>query len=153
MSKKAETETSSLMDMFDPQKMFDQFKQAMNQFGGTEVDFSAMLDAQRKNVEAMSEANRNLWAGTEALLKRQSELMEQASKEAMETFKGLVDVKPEELATKQAELFTQAYERASSNMQEIAEVVRKAQEDAMQAMDKRFRESLEEVKALVTKKS
>ncbi|MGF1546533.1 MAG: phasin family protein [Thiotrichales bacterium] len=153
MSKKTPADSSSLMDMFDPQKMFDQFKQAMSQFGSPQVDFSAMLDAQRKNVEAMTEANRNLWAGTEALLKRQSELMEQASKEALETFKGLADVKPEEIATKQAELFTHAYERTSANMQEITELVRKAQEDALQAMDKRFRESLEEIKSLVNKKA
>ncbi len=143
---------SKLMEMFDPQKMMDQFNQTMGQLKLPEFDFQAMLESQRKNLDAVTEANRSLIEGTEALLKRQAELFQEAAKDAVESMSSLTDIKPEEIAAKQAELFTQAYDKASESMREIAEILRAAQENAIKTMDERVREGLAELKALASRK-
>jgi phasin family protein len=59
---------------------------------------------------------------------------------------------PEEKAAKQTEIVKDAFQRAVVNMRELAELVAKSQTDAMEVVQKRVADSLDEIKTVIAKK-
>ena len=59
---------------------------------------------------------------------------------------------PEEKAAKQTEIVKDAFQRAVGNMRELAELVAKSQTEAMDVVQKRVADSLDELKAQIAKK-
>jgi phasin family protein len=100
---------------FDIQKAFADFK-----IPG--VDMQELLHAQKKNIAALTEANRHAVEGLQALARRQSEILQQAMKSAADAAKATAGAGgPKEAAAKQAELAKAAFEHAVANMREMAE--------------------------------
>jgi phasin family protein len=125
---------------FDVQKMFANFKVPG-------VDMEALLSAQKKNIAALTEANRHAVEGVQALAQRQVEILQQAMKSAAEAAKEVAAAGgPKEAAAKQAELARVAFEQAVSNMREMAEMVSNSSNQAFSVIAKRVTESLEELK-------
>jgi phasin family protein len=125
---------------FDVQKIFADFKVPG-------VDMEALLNAQKKNIAALTQANQHAVEGMQALAQRQVEIMQQAMKSAADAAKEVVAAGgPKEAAAKQAELATAAFEQAVSNMREMAEMVSKSSNQAFSVISKRVAESLEELK-------
>ena len=116
------------------------------------VDFEPMLAAQRKNIEALTEANQLVIAGVQAVMKRQAEIL-QASMEQARTIAGemMVPGSPEAKAAKQAEVVQTAFQAALTNMKELADLVTKSNTDAANVISKRVSESIDEVKAATVK--
>ena len=116
------------------------------------VDFEPMLAAQRKNIEALTEANQLVIAGVQAVMKRQAEIlqasMEQAKAVAAEI---MVPGSPEDKLAKQAEVVQTAFQGALGNMKELADIVTKSNTEAGNVISKRVSESLDEIKAAVVK--
>lgn len=116
------------------------------------VDFEPMIAAQRKNIEALTEANNLVVAGVQAVMKRQAEIlqasMEQAKAVAAEI---MVPGSPEAKLAKQAEVVQTAFQAALGNMKELADIVTKSNTEAGNVISKRVSESLDEVKAAVVK--
>lgn len=114
-------------------------------------DFQAFADAQKRNLEALTTANKLAMEGAQAVGRRNLEIMQQVMSEmtqavqSMTTMEGSPNVK----AAQQAELMKTAYERAVANMQEIAELIQKSNGEAVGVLNRRFAEALEEVKGLV----
>ena len=114
------------------------------------VDMDAVVASQRKNVEALTSANRVAFEGVQAVAKRQAEILQ----ETMTEVSGAIDQlskagSPQEAAARQADLAKEAFEKALSNMRELAEMVAKSNEEATQAINARISESLDEIKGLV----
>ncbi len=134
---------------FDIQKMMSDFKVPG-------VDMQAMMEAQRKNIEALTAANRVAFEGMQAIAKRQTEILAQAMAEVSNVAQQLTSsgaTNPQEMSTKQSELVKQTFEKALANMRELAEMVNKANTEAFEVINKRFTESLEELKSMmITKK-
>ena len=117
------------------------------------LDVESILASQRKNIEAVTAANQLAIEGLQAVLRRQAEIVRSSVEEAG-TYVNQVAAAgtPEEKAAKQAELVKVAFEKALSNIKELAELVAKSNTEAADVLSKRVSESLDEVKAAIAKK-
>ena len=121
----------------DLTKMFEQFKVPG-------VDMSAIVDARRKDIEALVEANKAAYEGMQALASKQAEMFQQA----MQGIQGAAGSDP----AKQAELARKACEKALSDMKELAEIARKSQTDAMASITQRATQNMQEIKKMMQPK-
>jgi phasin family protein len=95
------------------------------------IDTAGIVEARRKDIEAILEANRIVYAGAQALAHKQLEIL----RAAMSTARGAIAEgafagSPIEIANRQRELLARAYQVSLAHMRELAEIVRKAQADA-----------------------
>jgi phasin family protein len=58
---------------------------------------------------------------------------------------------PQARAAKQAELIKHAYERAVSNIKELADLIQRSNGEALGMLNQRFAEAMDEVKAMAEK--
>ena len=135
----------------DPSK-FDLAKM-LNGFHFPGVDMEALVTAQRKNIDALTEANRLAVAGMESVARRQSEILAETMAAAAAASQKLIGAKdPKELAVQQAEVVQVAFEKGLANMRELADAVSKSANDAVGIVGNRVVESLGEVRNVVSKK-
>lgn len=138
---------------FDFTKMMDPSK-LMGDFKVPGVDVNAVVASQRRNLEALGEANKLALEGMQAVAKRQSEIFRQVMEEASQAMRDIMTAgSPEDKAGRQTELVKDAFTRAIANMRELAEMVAKSQGEAFDVINKRVSESLDEVKAAIAKKA
>ena len=137
-----------------PQPMWDMdITKMMADFKVPGVDMDAMLQSQRKNIEALTAANQLAVEGMQAVARRQMEILRQTMEEASTTMQGMMATgTPEEGVAKQADLVKTAFEKALSNMKEMAEMIAKSNYEAADVLSKRVSASLEEIKAAAGKK-
>jgi phasin family protein len=113
-------------------------------------DMEALLTAQRRNMEAMSAANRIALEGAQAVAKRHMEIMQQTMAEMTETLRSLASTEGAQAkAAKQAELLKRAYERTVSNTKELSDLITRSNGEAIGTLNKRFAEAMDEVKQLM----
>ncbi len=116
------------------------------------VDMDTMVTAQQKNLEALTAANRLAFEGMQALMKRQAELLRQVVEETAAAASGIAGAPtPTEKIVKQTELAKEAFERAVANAREMSELVAKSNAEVTDLLNRRFAESLEEIKSVVAK--
>ena len=117
-------------------------------------DMQAAMDAQRKNIEALTAANQAAVQGMQAVAQRQAEILSQSMNEVSSIAQQLAGSasNPQEMTTKQAELVRKAFEQALSNARELAEMVSKSNTEAFANINKRVTESLQELKAISNKR-
>jgi len=117
-------------------------------------DVQAIMDAQRKNIEALTAANQTAVQGMQAVAQRQAEILSQAMNEVSSIAQQLASSasNPQEMTAKQAEVVRKAFEQALANARELAEMVSKSNTEAFAIINKRVTESLQELKALVAVK-
>ncbi len=144
------------------------FSQAINQAKSAAEDFSrlfadlklpavpdveTLLSAHRRNLETLSAANRIALEGAQAVAKRNFEIAQQTFGELSETLRSLATPgePPQAKAAKQTELLKRAYERAVSNSRELSDLIQRSNSEAVELLNSRFTEALDEVKQLVEK--
>ena len=143
---------SSLFTQFDPTAMTKQIQDMFGSYQIPNVDRSAVMQAQSKNIQALTAANRAAVEGTQALLQRQAEMMQQALAEATEAAKAIAaSGSPQQAAAEQTALVEKAFEKAIANAAEISEMVKKTQDEAAKLVSARITESLEELKQNIEK--
>lgn len=143
---------SKLMNEFDPQKFMGDFSKAFSEYKIPGVDANIILESQKKNVEALAQANKVALEGIQAVFKRQSEILAQAMEEMQATFKDLSAAgEPQDKVAQQTDLVKEAVEKALGNMRELAEMAGKSNTEAFETIHARFKESLDEVKTEVLK--
>ncbi|MEO8715415.1 MAG: TIGR01841 family phasin [Acetobacteraceae bacterium] len=117
-------------------------------------DIQALSDANRRNMEALTAANRVAVEGAQAVARRHVEIMQQAMTEMTDGVKALSSTEaPQARAAKQAELVKQGYQRAVSNMQELSDLIQRSNAEALNVLNRRFTEAMDELKALADKES
>jgi phasin family protein len=139
-----------LMQYFDPTKILEEWNKALSGLSIPGLDTGPLVDTQRKNLEALLAANQALLEGGQQLLRRQTEVLTEVSREAASASTALASGKPEELQQKQGEMINAAYSKAVAVLQETTETIQEAQKRALEALDKRSREAVEELRALVS---
>jgi len=138
---------------FDFSKMMDPSK-LMGDFKVPGVDVEAVVSSQRRNLEALSQANQLAVEGMQAVARRQAEIFRQMMEEASQAMKDIMAAgSPEDKAGRQTELVKEAFQRAIANMRELAEMVAKSQTEAFDVINKRVTDSLDEIKTLIAKKN
>lgn len=130
---------------FNPTKLFSDLK-----FNGFDVE--AVMAGQRRNIEAFTAANQAALECFQTLAKRQAEMVRQSVDETNKAVKELFAAgSPEEKAARHADLTKAAFERAVSNTRELTQLVARSQSEAIDVINKRVAESLDEVKGLIAK--
>ena len=132
-SKPTEKGASGEMPFFD-------FTKLMSQFRLPGVDFTALVDRERKNIEALAEANRIAFEGWQNLVRRQAEILQETMK------KVVADAGQEDAMKKRADLAKEGFEKALSNMRELAEMAAKSQKEAFEVVRKRIEENVEGIR-------
>ena len=131
---------------------FADFENIFKQFQVHGVDVDAMTAAYRKNVEAVAAAAKAANEGAQALVKRQTEIVKDAMEQMRLATSELTAVKDaKELTEKQAELAKAAFEKAFANVKELADVMTKSNNDAMQIIQSRMNEGLAEFQDMIKK--
>jgi phasin family protein len=116
------------------------FGKLMESFRLPGLDVSALLERERKNIEALAEASRIVFEGWQALIQRQADIMKEAMEEAISSAR-LEDTK------NRVDMTRQAFEKALSNMRELAEMATKSQRDAFEVVRKRWEEDVSAFRA------
>lgn len=128
---------------FDITKVFADFKVPG-------VDVESMLASQRKNIEALTAANKLAFEGVQAVMRRQMEIMRQSVEEAVGAAKTVTEASsPQDKAAAQTELVKDAFERTLSNMRELVEMMSKSNNEAFDLLNKRFAQTMDEFKQVI----
>ena len=140
------TKNQPAMDMSnalgDLTKMFEQFK-----LPG--VDTKEIVEARRKDIEALVQANQAAYEGMQALADKQAELLKQAMQDVQSAVKGAAGGVGVGDPGKQGELARKAYEKVLGDMKDLAEIARQSQTEAMAKITQRGTEHLDEVKKMM----
>jgi len=116
------------------------------------VDTQALMESQRKNIDALVNANRKAAEGYANMMRRQGEIMTETMEAIQEATADLMKANAgQDLPKKQAELVEKTVGRAFKHMRELAEMAVSANSDAFKIMRDRAAESIEELKALTEK--
>jgi phasin family protein len=116
------------------------------------IDTQALMEGQRKNIEALVNANRKAAEGYANMMRRQGEIMTETMTAIQESVGDLMKANAgQDLPKKQAELVEKTVGRAFKHMKELAEMAVSANSDAFKIMRDRASESIEELKALTEK--
>ena len=166
--------------MFDPQKLGEQFTQNFglktfdfskfmdaSQFRDlpkwwpdlkatnlnvSGVDVQALLENNKKNFDAITQANQVAIAGMQNLLRRQADIFRETMQTAGKLMAdALATGTPEEKLARQADIAKTAFETAARNMEELASMVTQSQQDALKLINQRVTDSLDDLKGAVQK--
>ena len=129
---------------FDMTKIFADFRYPP-------LNADAVWAAQRRNIEALSQANQLAVEGVQALARRQFEMTRQGIEEFSALLRDLSQpVSPEERLSKNTEYAKQMLEKGVNHTREIAMMASKAGTEAAEVLHKRATESLDEIRAAIT---
>ncbi len=111
------------------------------------IDIDSVVSSQRKNIEALTQANRVAYEGFQAVVKRQAEILRQTMDEVSRAARDIAEPgTAQDKAAKQADMAKDAFERALSNARELAEMIAKSNTEAFDLLNKRFTQTLEELR-------
>ena len=121
---------------------FFDFTKLMSQFRLPGVDFTAFVDRERKNIEALVKTNRIAFEGWQRLVRRQAEMLQEMMQ------KVVADASQEDAKKKRADLAKEGFEKALANMRELAEITTQSQKEAFDVVRKRIEENVEGIRNL-----
>ena len=130
---------------------FGDVKKMIEQFKVPGIDMTAIVDARRKDIEALVAANKAAYESMMALASKQTEMLTQAMQGMQEAAKGAVGSVGD--PAKQTEVVRKAFEKTLADMRELADMTRHSQSDALAHITKRGTEHLQEIKKLMQPKT
>ena len=155
MTKTNANSNANATPSFDPASVFPSFAMpnfAMPNFDMPTFDVDALVANQRRNVEALTEANQLASDGARTFAARQAEILKGAVDAYTDAMRGLMTGNdPQTSVAKQAEIAKTTFESSNANLRELAEIATKAQTKSLDVINKRVIESLNEFQALAAK--
>lgn len=124
----------------------------MSEFQIPGVDWQELMASQQKNVAALTRANQVMMEGAQAVIRREMEILQKAMSEVAAAQQELMkEGDPNVQAQKRFELAKASFETAINNMRELAELASKSNREALDVVNKRALESLEEISRTIEK--
>src|SRR6202011_22233 len=124
----------------------------MGDFRFRPFDVEAMMACQRRNIEALSQANQLTVEAVQAVARRQIEIARQSLEDMSALLRDLTQpVSPEDRIAKNTEYAKQMLEKGVNHGREVVTIATKAGADAAEVLQKRATESLDEMRALASK--
>jgi phasin family protein len=123
----------------------------MAQFKMPGVDMAAVIEARRKDLEALVAANAATFESMQAVARKQTEILSESMQGMQEAAKSMAGGAGMD-AGKNAEVVRKGFEKTLANMQELADMARHAQSDAMALIMQRAAQQMQEGKVMVTPK-
>jgi len=146
----------------DPSKIAEQwekfdFAKVADQFKLPGLDAQALVEYQKRNLEAVASANKIALEGAQAVIRRQAEIVRKSVEDASKALSELNAAEtPQDKLLKQAELAKEAYESAVANLRELTEMASKSNGEAAELISSRvsdcFGEFTTEMKKTAKKK-
>ncbi|GAB2898945.1 hypothetical protein GCM10027093_38770 [Paraburkholderia jirisanensis] len=139
------------MPTYDAANPFAEFNKMLEQFKLPGFDVPAVMEARRKDVEALVAANQTAWQGMQSLAQKQADMLRStltelqavASKQAASGGMPSADT---------AELVQQTLHKALADMQQLAQAAYRSQADSYAVIAKRVEENVQELKTLMQQK-
>jgi|SRR5262249_11442836 len=116
------------------------------------VDTEHLIEAHRKNIDALAQSAEAASEGAKAVAMKQREIVEEAIRETCTMVRNFELESPQDAAAKQAEFARKAFEAALRNTRDVAELVQKSSTDALKIIQNRMQKSCEEIRGTVEKK-
>lgn len=136
------TQKNPFTDFFaqnDFAKIFENYKNPA-------FDMKSFLETQRKNIQALTQAQQLAFEAIRDIAQRQGEIMSQIVEDNSSLAKELMsEGTPEEKIAKNAEIFKSIYERTVDNMKELSELVGKSSDEAARVINKRVSATMNEI--------
>jgi len=128
------------------------FAKTFEQFQNMPFDMNSIMETQRKNVEAITQAQQLATENLQDIMQRQTEILSQIVGDNSSLAKEMMgEGTPEEKISKNADLFKKVYERTVRNMQELSEIISKSNTEAGSIINKRVSASINEIKTSMEK--
>ena len=136
------------------QPFTDMFKKLGEQLKVPAFDMSKMMEHHQKNLEAMTRSWQAVAGGASEVAQKQKEIFEAAMRDMAEMAQSYKPGgNPQEVMAKQTEFARKAMEAAIANTKDIAELVQKSSTEAFKIVQDRMKESYEEIRTSIEKKS
>ncbi|HTJ06000.1 MAG TPA: phasin family protein [Caldimonas sp.] len=113
------------------------------------VDVKAIVESQRKDMEALAEANRQAYEGIKALAKRRNEILQEALGEWQAAMK---DATGKDAMSKNAERAKQGVKQAIDRFRELAEMEAETRRKSWKVLQDRFQENLQNLQNVLKAK-
>jgi phasin family protein len=131
--------TSELPSLDDLVKLLERFR-----LPG--VDADALAEWQRKDLDALAEANRQAYAGIKALAERRDEILRDTLVQWQEALKNAVG---NDALAKQAEAAKRGLQQAIDHVRELAEMEAQSRNNAWQVVRDRTQENMANLQKLL----
>ncbi len=151
MNDNSKFDFEELMKQFDPTKMVQQFQEIIenspfNQFNSTEL-----MESQKNAAKSIAKANETVMSGVQALMTRQTEMMQQAMADAASAAENLTRSKGSEGSTEQSALIEAAMQKSMENFEEVADMIGNIYTDISEQVEQRMEQSVKELNDVIAK--
>ena len=127
----------------------DDLKKLVDRFQLPGVDIAALIDWQRKDMEAIAEANRQAYEGVKALVDRRNEILQETLAQWQAALK---DATSPDAMSKQADAAKQGMEKAVANFRELSQMEAQLRTNAWKVLQDRMQENLGSLQRLLQPK-
>ena len=131
----------------------EQFTKMLEKFHVPGLDVKALMESQRKNMEALTHATQVAAQGAAEVTQKQTEILRSAVEQAMSMAGSLKAGDAAATAKAQQEFVKKAFETAVANARELAEMVGKSNREAYQVIERRVKKSMEELRTAAQHKA
>jgi phasin family protein len=138
-------------DPFTANPFIDMLRKFGDNLQVPKVDLDQMLEAHRKNIEALTQSAAAVAEGAQAMAQKQREVVEAGLREAStlaQEFKTHSDLN----LARQTEFAKKVFDIAVRGAQDTAQLTRMTTGDAVKILQDRMREGLEEIRSQTTRR-
>ena len=128
---------------------FEDLEKLIEKFQLPSVDIDALIDWQRRDMEALTEANRQASEGLKALVERRNEILRETLSEWQAAIKETTSA---EAISKRADAAKQGIEKAVANFRELSEMEAQARNDAWKVVQDCMQENMANLQKLLQPK-
>ena len=150
-SKKATTQSDSIGSTAakNASAAFGDLGKLVEKFKVPGIDLAAIVESQRKDMEALAEANKQAYEGMMALAARRNEILQESLVQWQAAMK---DASGKDAMAKSAEMAKQGVQQAIANFRELAEMESKSRGKAWKVVQDRLQENLANLQKLMQPK-
>jgi phasin family protein len=141
----------SSMEKPDAANPFGDFTKMLEQFKLPGFDVPAIMEARRKDVEALVTANQTAFQGMQSLAQKQAEMLRTTLSE-IQALAGQMTAAGGAASPQAAELVQQTLHKTLANMQQLAQAAYQSQAESYAVIQKRVEENVEELRTLLQQK-
>lgn len=127
--------------------IIDMFARLGRELKMPDIDIERVIEHNRRNLEAFEQSARAAAAGTSTIMRRQGEMLKETLhdiNEMAETYRRPSD--PSDFADRHAEFARKGFETAVRNTGEVADLMAKSSNEALEILRRRIREGMEEIR-------
>jgi phasin family protein len=140
------------MERPDAANPFGEFTKMLEQFKLPGFDVPAIMEARRKDVEALVTANQAALQGMQSLAQKQAEMLRSTLSE-LQSLAGQFSASGGAPSAQTAELVQQTLHKALADMQQLAQAAYQSQAESYAVIAKRVEENVQELKTLLQPKT